>query len=100
MEEKENCYQRDDYRLFDELSAKRADSGLNQAGAVVAANKANALRERSLNSDHLLLDCLDHGKGIRTEPHHDPTRDDLAFPIEVRDAPSEPGTHLDIRDVA
>ena len=97
--EEDQDHEGDDQHLEDELVLQRLDRPFDQLRPVVGRDDLDPVRERGRDGLQAFLDSLDDVHRVLAVAHHDDSGRDLTLAVELRDAPPDLGTELDLRHV-
>src|ERR1700752_771479 len=99
MEQEYGAHHRDNHKLLDQLVAQVLDGTLDQAQAIVGRYDLDPRRQSYLQRLELGFHRIDRLQGVLARAHHDYTAHHFALAVQLRDAASHLGPHLDARHV-
>ena len=99
MQQEHDADQRDDDALLDQRAAQSLDRAMNKVGTIVDCPEADALRQTGGDLLDLELEVADDVECILPIACHRDPADDLAFAVQLSDAPALVRNQLDSGDV-
>ena len=90
----------DDQAFLQQRALQVGDGAMDQVGAVVDGLDRHALGQAGRDLGDLGFQVVDHLQRVLPETRHRDARDDLAFAVQLGQAASLVGCHLDAGDVA